>query len=93
MRSPLLVSYRKPSLDHHLDRVPRAAQWRRIAEIEIVELIDAEILRESGRHDVDPFGHLAAPRAQDRCALILHRVIPGRQRGGERMTIYLREET
>ena len=64
-RTNELGEFRAPSLGRHLDRIPWAAERRRVAKIEIVEIVDARVLKYRGSDDVDPLRYLGFSIAED----------------------------
>jgi hypothetical protein len=47
-----------------LDRVPGAAKWRGVGQVQVAELGDAGPVADRGRQDVDPLGDLGADLAE-----------------------------
>jgi hypothetical protein len=68
IRTNELGEFCAPSLGRHLDRIPRTAERRSVAKIEIVEIIDASGLEYRGGEDVDPLRYLGSSIAQDLAA-------------------------
>ena len=60
------VAYRAgPGLCTHLHGIPRTTEWRRIAEVEIIQIFDAHAVEKRRCEHVDAFRHLRAPVAED----------------------------
>jgi hypothetical protein len=57
-----------PSLSGDLNRVPWAAQSRRVTEIKIIEFFHSHSMEEPSREEVDPFGHLGTTVSDDLCS-------------------------
>ena len=57
-----------PCLGRHLHGVPRAAERRSVAKIEIVEIFDARPLEEGRRDDIDALGYLGSSIPYDLAA-------------------------
>ena len=46
----------QPGLSTHLNRIPGATDRRRVAEVEVVQIVDAHAVKEGGGKDINPFG-------------------------------------
>ena len=55
LREQLAVLF-DPGLCAHLHRIPGATDGRRVAEVEVVQLVDAQAVKEGGGKDINPFG-------------------------------------
>jgi protein-tyrosine-phosphatase len=47
-----------PGLGGHLDRVPRAAQWRSVGQVQVADRVDGHVVEDGSGGDVDPLGDL-----------------------------------
>jgi len=54
-----------PDLCSHLHRVPRIAERRRVAEVEIIQIFDAHAMEQRRCEDIDAFRHPRLPVAED----------------------------
>src|SRR6266566_4119874 len=54
-----------PGLGTHLHRVPWATHRRRVAEVEVVQVVDAHAVKEGSGKDINPFGDFPVPMTDD----------------------------
>jgi len=59
------IRFGAPSLASHLDGVPRAAEGRSVAEIEIGDLVNRHFVKECRREYIETLRHLRAPGPHD----------------------------
>lgn len=62
------TAFAAPLLRAQLGWIPWAAQWRRIAEIEIAEIFHRHSMKKPSSEYVDALGHLGAPVSDDLCS-------------------------
>lgn len=57
----------RPALRTHLNGIPGAAQRRRIAQVQVVQHLDAHAVEDSRGKNVDPFGDFRPKMTNDLC--------------------------
>jgi hypothetical protein len=60
-----LPEFCAPRLRRDLNRVPRAAEWRGVAKIEIIEVLDQSFLKQRRSDNVDPLRDFRLAVADD----------------------------
>lgn len=57
---PMLALFH-PDLSTHLHRIPGTTHGGCVAEVEVIQLVDAHAVKQGGGKDINPFGDFCLP--------------------------------